>query len=371
MTVEDAFLALNLLPGLGPVRVRRLLNHFSGNPVEILTASEDGLKGAEGIGTEMAKTIRQWDTLVDLEEEKRRITDHGIRLLTIDSDEYPPALREIYDPPFLLYVKGHFLPRDKHAVAVVGSRRTTVYGTEAARKLSFQLAHSGVTIVSGLARGIDTAGHEAALAAGGRTIAVLGSGIGNVYPSENQGLADRIAENGVLVSEFPVLYVPDKQSFPLRNRIVSGLSQGVLVVEAPERSGSMITANQAMEQGRTVFAVPGQIDRPTSGGCNRLIQQGAKLVCDAGDILAEIDEFTELDLSDQGQDEEPADSRVGALGATERQVIAAFGAETEVFIDNLVATANLPLATVSVSLLQLEMKRIVKQLPGKRFVKLI
>ena len=371
MTTEDAFLALNLLPRLGPVRVRRLLSQFSNDPTAVLSAPESDLKKVDGIGNEMASSILNWENLIDLAEEKRRIADHGISLLTIDSDDYPVALRQIYDPPFLLYVRGKILPRDKHAIAVVGSRRTTHYGTEAARKLSFQLAHAGVTIVSGLARGIDTAGHEAALAAGGRTIAVLGSGIGNVYPAENKGLADRIAENGAVISEFPVLYVPDKQSFPLRNRIVSGLSQGVLVVEAPERSGSMITANQAMDQGRIVFAVPGQIDRPTSGGCHRLIQQGAKLVCDSDDILAEIDAFSELDLKGDESSTEPGDSRIDTLGETERKVLAAFGNETEMLVDDLVPIVELPLATVSVALLQLEMKRVVKQLPGKRFVKLV
>ncbi|MCB1089619.1 MAG: DNA-processing protein DprA, partial [Verrucomicrobiae bacterium] len=288
MNRTEAYLALNLLPRVGPIRVRRLLEALE-TPERILTATASELRAVPGIGAEMADAIRTWEDQIDLAEELRRIAAHGIELLTIEDERYPAALREIHDPPHLLYMKGTLTPRDRHAIAVVGSRRVTHYGRESARRLSFQLAHAGVTVVSGLARGIDTAAHEAALAANGRTIAVLGSGIGNLYPPENAALAERIAASGALLSEFPVLYVPDRQSFPLRNRIVSGMSQGILVVEAPARSGSLITANQAMEQGRTVYAVPGPIDRPSSEGCNRLIQDGAKLVIDSRDILEELE----------------------------------------------------------------------------------
>ena len=287
MTPREAYLALNLLPRIGPIRVRRLLDHF-GTPQAILGAKQRELIMVPGIGEDMAEQIGDWENRIDLAEEERRIADHGISLVTLDDANYPGALRTIHDPHFLLYMKGTLLPGDAAAIGVVGSRRTTHYGKEQAKKLSFQLARAGFCIISGLARGIDTAAHEAALAANGRTIAVLGSGIGNVYPPENQSLADRIAENGAVLSEFPVLYVPDKQSFPLRNRIVAGMSQGLLVVEAPVRSGSLITANQALEQGRTVFAVPGPIDRPTSEGCHRLIQQGATLVCGAQDVIDEL-----------------------------------------------------------------------------------
>ena len=193
MTSKEAFLALNLLPKIGPIRVRRLLERFD-SPEKILSASRTELATVSGIGREMAEQIADWENQIDLAEEKRRISDHGITLLTLDDDDYPPALKEIYDPPFLLYMRGHLEKRDAAAVGVVGSRRTTHYGKEQAKKLSFQLARAGFCIVSGLARGIDTAAHEAALAAEGRTVAVLGSGIGNVYPPENQVLADRIAE---------------------------------------------------------------------------------------------------------------------------------------------------------------------------------
>ncbi|MDP4938852.1 MAG: DNA-processing protein DprA, partial [Verrucomicrobiales bacterium] len=267
---------------------------------------------------------------------------------------------------------------------VVGSRRTTHYGKEQAKKLSFQLARAGFCIISGLARGIDTAAHEAALAANGRTIAVLGSGIGNVYPPENQSLADRIAENGAVLSEFPVLYVPDKQSFPLRNRIVAGMSQGLLVVEAPVRSGSLITANQALEQGRTVFAVPGPIDRPTSEGCHRLIQQGATLVCGAQDVIDELG----MEINSLGLEFEPESlfaSRSGTSSETsltspekpkrqielseiERHILAELE-QGNATIDSLCEATGNHAGKVGAALLQLELKSLVKQLPGKYFTK--
>ncbi len=369
MTRTEAFLALNLLPRIGPIRVRRLLERFGG-PERILAASPAELKSVPGIGDEMADSIRDWENLVDITEEQRRMREHGVGLLTLDDDAYPAALRNIHDPPHLLYIKGKILPRDQHAIAVVGSRRITHYGREAARRLSFQLAHAGVTILSGLARGIDTAAHEAALAANGRTIAVLGSGIGHLYPPENAPLAERIAEHGAVLSEFPVLYVPDRQSFPLRNRIVSGMSRGILVVEAPARSGALITANQAMEQGRNVYAVPGPIDRPSSEGCNRLIQEGAKLVIDSRDVLDDMELLlpppprqTELELGPSAPDTSPP------LDEAERALLAALGDDT-LPIDTLIESASLPSAVVSASLLKLEMKRLIKQLPGKYFVKL-
>ena len=371
MNSKDAFLALNLLPRIGPIRVRRMLEYFQ-EPDRILSASAQDLQEVPGIGREMAEQIHQWERHIDLPEEQRRMEKHGIRAITLDDDEYPPALREIHDPPFLLYIKGELRPSDSAAIGVVGSRRMTHYGREQARKLSFQLARTGFCIVSGLARGIDTAAHEAALAAEGRTVAVLGSGIGNVYPPENQALADRIAENGAVISEFPVLYVPDKQSFPLRNRIVSGMSQGLLVVEAPARSGSMITANQALEQGRTVFAVPGPIDRPTTEGCNRLIRSGATLVCTAQDIVDDLG----AGINSLALDFDPtvAPARIARpipeLNENERTILDALESG-ESTIDALSEAHALPAGVVSATLLQLEMKSLIKQLPGKYFTKLI
>ncbi len=372
MTSKDAFLALNLLPGIGPIRVRHLLERFR-NPEAVLAASSGDLQRVPGIGGEMAQSICNWENLIDLSEEKRRIDDHGITLLTLEDKSYPAALREIHDPPFLLYMKGDIRPSDAAALGVVGSRRMTHYGKEQAHKLGFQLARAGFCIISGLARGIDTAAHEAAIAAGGRTIAVLGSGIGNVYPPENDVLADRIAENGAVLSEFPVLYVPDKQSFPLRNRIVSGMSQGLLVVEAPARSGSLITANQALEQGRAVFAVPGPIDRPTSEGCNRLIRQGATLVTAAKDIIDDLGSglnSLNLDFSSSAPVELASKRPSVPLSDQESKILLELE-KGEQTIDMISEALKMPVGSVSASLLQLEMKHLVKQLPGKYFTKLI
>lgn len=377
MNRTEAYLALNLLPKVGPIRVRRLMEVF-GSPERILSATASELRAVPGIGAEMADTIRQWEHHIDLAEELRRVAAHGIELLTIEDSRYPPALREIHDPPHLLFLKGALLDRDRHAIAVVGSRRASHYGRESAKRLSFQLAHAGITIVSGLARGIDTAAHEAALAAGGRTIAVLGSGIGKIYPPENAALAEKIAGSGAILSEFPVLYVPDKQSFPLRNRIVSGLSQGILVVEAPARSGALITASQAMEQGRSVYAVPGPIDRPGSEGCNRLIQDGAKLVIDSRDILEEMDSLFSFDggpdpVRKGPKSAEPPSQKFYALLETldpvERAVLSAMG-EDETTIDDIIERSKVSASAVSSTLLRLEMKRLIKALPGMYFVKL-
>jgi DNA processing protein len=378
LTAIDAYLALNLLPNIGPIRVRRLLEQFR-EPQAILSAPVRDLLLVPGIGEETAAQIADWENRIDLPEELRRIREHEIELLTLADPRYPAALRQIHDPPFLLYLRGTITRADAAAVGVVGSRRMSHYGREQARKFSFQLARAGFTIISGLARGIDTAAHEAALAADGRTIAVLGSGIGKVYPPENQALADRIAASGAVLSEFPVLYVPDKQSFPLRNRIVAGMSSGLLVVEAPARSGSLITANQALEQGRTVFAIPGPIDRPSSEGCHRLIQQGATLVCTPDDIIDELGleinalplDFTKIPAQQEGT-KTPAENSIPRrqidLSPLEERLLGelALGDST---IDALAAATQLPAGRIGAALLQLEMKRLIRQLPGKYFAK--
>jgi DNA processing protein len=295
----------------------------------------------------------------------------GADLLTISDPGFPKSLREIPDAPILLSVWGSLRETDHHAIGVVGSRRTTTYGLTCAKRIAFQLARAGVVVVSGLARGIDTAAHEAAVASGGRTVAVLGSGLGQLYPPENRALAERIADgHGAVVSEFPVDYPPDKQSFPLRNRIVAGWGQGVLVVEAPRRSGALITAAQANDYGRSVFAVPGPIDRPTAEGTNALIQSGARLVTGAADILDDLSALLpaerSLDLPSPAVSEAP----VAGLSEEEKAVYRALG-ESEVALDELVTTTGLTIPVVSTTLLRLQVKRLVKQLPGSYFVKLI
>jgi DNA processing protein len=283
--------------------------------------------------------------------------------VTQEDENYPELLREIYDPPMVLYVKGTLSPRDKNGVALVGSRMTTSYGMNVARKLAYQLAYMGVTVVSGGARGIDTAAHQGALSAKGRTIAVLGTGINQVFPAENGPLFEKIISNGALVTQFPFNRPADKQTFPIRNRIVAGMTLGTVVVEANLTSGALITANFAVEYGRQVFAVPGPIDSPRSKGCHDLIKKGAKLCEGAEDIVTEFEYLFPTSNKAQGSG---AQLPGLTLGENEKVVYEALGAE-EMFMDEVIARTGLPASAVSVSLLTLEVKRLVKQKPGKIF----
>jgi DNA processing protein len=287
-------------------------------------------------------------------------------VITQESPSYPKPLREIHAPPIVLYVWGELLERDHHAIGIIGARRTTHYGTESGKKLAYQLAYAGLTVVSGLARGIDTAAHQGALAAKGRTIAVIGSGLSKLYPPENSALAEKIRSgNGAVVSEFSMEIEPDRQTFPMRNRIISGWSHGILVVEAGSNSGALITATQALEQGRSVYAIPGHINAPSAMGSNRLIQQGAKLVMDASDILEDL----QILLPEAKPSPQAAVRPLPQLSEEERLVYDAIDA-SETAIDEITAKTKLPSASVSSTLLGLELKRLIKQLPGKYFVKL-
>ena len=273
-----------------------------GSAESILSASLSKLMMVEGIGPESAEIIRGWEDKVNLKAELRDVESRGLNIITQDDDAFPDALRKSYDPPLLLYVWGEIKDIDRHAIAIVGSRKTTHYGTQMARQFAFQLAGSGMTVVSGLARGIDTHAHEGAVAAKGRTVAVIGSGLGQIYPPENMALAEKIASGqGAIVSEFPINTPPSKKTFPMRNRIVAAWSQAVLVVECPEWSGARITANLAGELGKPIFAVPGQIDRPSSAGCHSLIREGATLVTTGQDIL---DDMSILPFRDHALDNE-------------------------------------------------------------------
>jgi DNA processing protein len=359
----EACIALNMIPQMGPVRLRRLLDAF-GSAEKILLARTDQLAAIDGVPRALAENISRWQEFADPAAELKKATDLGAHVITAEDDEYPSALREIHDPPIVLYVRGRLTERDRNAVAVVGSRKATHYATESAKKLSFQMAYAGLTVASGLARGIDTAAHQGALAAKGRTIAVIGSGLGELYPPENAELADRIAASGAVVSEFPIDTKPDRQTFPIRNRIVTGISFGVLVVEAGANSGALISANMAAEQGRTLYAVPGRIDAPSALGSNRLIQQGAKLVITVDDIL------DDLPLVFREKPDLPAAAPAVDLTPDQQKILEAIGTE-ETSLDSVIATSGLTAAVVSSTLLALEIRRLVKQLPGKRFVKLV
>lgn len=374
----EHLIALNSLPKIGPVRIRRLLDAF-GSAEAILSAPKDRLMRVDGIGAETAAILRGWENHTDPTTELRELAERGLSLLTQDDEAFPPALREAYDAPVLLYVWGSVEPRDRHAIGVVGTRRATIYGKNITKKFSFQLADAGHTIISGLARGIDTAAHEAALAASrGRTIAVIGSGLAKIFPAENLGLAERIADGrGAIVSEFPLHTAPDKQTFPQRNRIVAAWSRALLVTESPAWSGSLITANLAAEYGRPVYAVPGPIDKPTSTGCHRLIRDGATLVTDAGEILDDLGGLSFSTPPSSRRDHPPSEHDVAAapelpdvpeLPAEEQTVLDALGGD-EAGIDRLIETTGLPASTVSSTLLKLEMKRLVQALPGFRYTR--
>jgi len=363
---HEALVALNPIEHVGPIRLRQLLEHFGEAP-EVLRASRQHLLQVKNIGEETAEAIANWEKTIDLNGELKRIGEFGCRIVAQADAEYPELLRQIYDPPILLYVKGQMLPKDKNAVAMVGSRMTTHYGMEAARRLAYQLAYVGVTVVSGAARGIDSAAHQGALSGKGRTIAVLGTGINLVFPSENRQLYEQIASNGALITQFPFNRKPDKQSFPIRNRIVAGMTLGTVVVEANLTSGALITANFAVEYGRQVFAVPGRIDSPRSKGCHELIKKGAKLCEGAEDILSEFEYLF------PASNRPPSAGETGVLPAielseNEQKVYDALDHE-ESSIDEVIRGSGLPSSAVSVALLSLEMKRVVRQLPGKLFVK--
>ncbi len=367
MDSKEAFVALNMIEHVGPVRVRQLLEHFGDAP-SVLRASRQQLLAVRGIGTDTAEAIASWEKTIDLDAELNRVKDSGCRVLTQDDEDYPPLLREIYDPPIVLYVKGTLTAKDRNAVAIVGSRQTTHYGLEVSRKFGYQLAYVGVTVVSGGARGIDTAAHQGALNARGRTVAVLGTGINIVFPSENGELFERIAANGAVITQFPFNRQADKQSFPIRNRIVAGMTLGTVVVEANLTSGALITANFATEYGRQVFAVPGRIDSPRSKGTHELIKKGAKLCEGAEDILSEFEYLfppSNRPLAPNETGVLPALT----LSANEQAVYDVLRKEDETSIDEVIRHSSLPASAASVALLSLEMKRLIKQLPGKMFVR--
>ncbi len=367
MDSREAFIALNLVEGVGPVRARSLLEHFGEAP-KILAASKSQLLRVHNIGEDIAEKISGWEKSVDLAGELKRIADFGCHVLIQSDENYPASLREIYDPPLVIYVWGNLTPKDKNAVAMVGSRMTTHYGIETARKLAYQLAYTGVTVVSGGARGIDTAAHQGALSGKGRTIAVLGTGINLIFPPENAELFKRIAANGAVITQFPFNRPADKQSFPIRNRIVAGMTLGTVVVEANLSGGALITANFATEYGRQIFAVPGRIDSPRSKGCHELIKKGAKLCEGVEDVLSEFEYLF------PASNRPAAPNETGVLPAfelstNEQKIFDALKADEEMTTDEIIRTSGLPSSAVSATLFGLEMKRMVRQLPGKLFVR--
>ena len=382
MTDKLPWLALKSIPGVGPVLFQRLLARF-GNPAAVFQARCEDLLAIKGVNRDLARDIlgfRNWDRV---EAELARLAAAGVEVLLQSDPRFPARLRQIPYPPPLLFLKGTLLPQDDLALALVGTRAASYYGLKTCRRLAGALAVRGVTVVSGLARGIDTAAHQGALENSGRTLAVLGCGLDVVYPPENQKLFEQIPEQGALISEFPLSTPPEAKNFPIRNRIISGLSLGVVVVEAGLKSGTSITVRYALDQGREVFAVPGPIDSPTSLGPHRLIQDGAKLVQDPEDI------FSELPGLKKGQRalfapgrvrEAPAAGGGGPTPATaaapptltpaptpEDPLLALLGSDP-LSLEEIVRTTRLATSTVLSRLTILELEGLIRELPGKRYV---
>ncbi len=357
---EFYWIGLKAVPGIGNVTFRRLLERF-GSPRSVLSASSAELATVRGVTQPAIDAIGSGGWQRFAEEECLRLRSSGASLLLFTSAEYPKSLFQIPDPPPFLYLRGELRSREL-AVAVVGSRRGTSYGLLTTGRLAEGLARHGVAVISGMARGVDTAAHKGALRVGGRTIGVLGCGIDKIYPPENRSLFAEMAERGALVSEFPLGTLPLAENFPRRNRIISGLSHGVLVVEAAENSGSLITAQYALEQGRDVFAVPGNITFASCKGTNRLIKQGAKLVDCVEDILEELPGYEPPAAGI------PATPKPAAFALTPKEAgIYELLARSPLHIDDIISQTELTAGEVSSMLLHLELKGALVPLPGKHY----
>ncbi|MEK6727613.1 MAG: DNA-processing protein DprA [Candidatus Omnitrophota bacterium] len=364
MTRLEALTALNMVFDIGSVRLSKLLEYF-GKPESILNAPAEKLTRVFGIGEKIAAKIVSLKK-VDLSREFASAEKSGLKIITMYDKDYPENLKNIPGAPLVLYVKGELKPEDKLSVGIIGSRRATFYGISAAERFASELAVNGFTIVSGMARGIDTYAHKGALKVMGRTIAVIGSGFGHIYPLENKELAEEISKSGAVISEFPIDTKPLSQNFPRRNRVISGLSLGVLVVEAARNSGALITADFALEQGREVFAVPGKVDSGNSFGTNELIKQGAKLVSCAEDILEEFIQPADKNASVK---ETPEINKTRGLSDPDEYKVYELIREKSIQLDDLVQEARLDIPRLSDILLRLRIKKLVQELPGKQYIR--
>jgi DNA processing protein len=363
-----AELILAFTPGVGPRLRKSLLAHF-GSAEAVLAAAASDLRAVPGIGQKLSRCIALARREVDIESALQDCRASHVRILVESQPEYPAQLRTIPDPPGVLFVRGAIEPADGIAVAIVGTRHATQYGVAQAERLAAGLARAGYTIVSGLARGIDAAAHRGALKAGGRTLAVLGSGVLNVYPPEHVALAEEIASRGAVLGENPPRSPPLAGAFPNRNRIITGLSLGVIVVEAADRSGALISARHAMEQGREVFAVPGRVDNRVSHGCHRLIRDGAKLVETVDDVLEELGPLATPTPARGMEEQQPVRHPAELLlNEPEKQVLAAIGDEP-LAIDEVVVAAGLPVQNVLATISVLEMRRLIRRLGGNRVMR--
>lgn len=368
------WIALNLIRGIGPRTANQLLKEF-GTPAQVFAASRLALEKC-GLKPNTIQELHDSSMLENANAEIERLEALHARVITLEDEDYPALLREIHDPPIALYVRGD-LPK-AHAqpcLAVVGSRRCSTYGVNTAQMLARDLAANGLTIVSGMARGIDAAAHRGAMEAGGQTIAIVGTGLETTYPKEHKGLEAEIMVQGAVISEFPLGTPPLPQNFPYRNRILSGLCFGVLVIEAAEHSGSLITARLAYEQGREVFAVPGNITSQTSFGPNYLIKDGAKLVQQWRDVVEELPLDVKEKILGVQRVTDKQDSNIQPLfpavefSPSERQVLEILSTDVPAHIDQLLLSSGLASADLMNALLSLEMKDRIRELPGKSFIK--
>lgn len=356
MTEAEAFVILSSIPGLGPAKIRCLLQQF-GTAQNTLNATPQEISELPGF-SKISANWNAWQSSLNWRHDLSASKDFGVQILPFTDPLYPKRLLEIVDPPVCLYVKGELLPQDKRGIAVVGTRNATIYGLESAESISRQLAAQGFTVVSGLARGIDTAAHQGALAQG-RTIAVIGSGLGRIYPPENIALADKIEQHGAVISEYPMETPPDRQNFPKRNRIVSALSLGTLLIEAPIKSGAMITMDCASQQGKKLFALPGRADLDNFRGNHHLIKTGRAMLIENGDDIA-----SHFDGWLPGTSPQSTPSSYSNLDQEELELLNLMPA-TEISIDQLSLQSSMPVHKVQRILMSLMLKKIIKEFPGK------
>ncbi len=357
MDDQKYWLGFNMVRGIGAVRLQALIDHF-GNAESAWQGAPEELREA-GLSSKVVDRLLEMRESLNLEELWERIVAQGIHIITWQDESYPRRLKEIDQPPPVLYARGELLPEDDFAVAIVGTRRITPYGRQVTEELGGFLAASGITIISGLARGVDAAAHNAALRAGGRSLAVLGSGVDRIYPPENETLARQMMTHGAILSDYPIGTAPEANNFPPRNRIISGLSLAVVVVEAGETSGALITAEFAAEQGREVFAVPGSILAPQSKGTNKLIQNGAHPLLTSQDLLQALN-LTRVSAQKSARHVLPAD-------AVEKQLLDALGSEP-LHVDELRSQTGLPVEKVSAALVMMELKGMVRQVGAMHYV---
>lgn len=367
MNEQQALLILNAITTLKPNRIRQMIVHF-GSAKAALAAGKSALLES-GVSALAAEAVLKFPQDEFLKKEYALIAKYGAAIITAQDEDYPARLKEISDYPVVLYVHGNLKAANEPAVAIVGSRLASFYGTTTAKELAVGLAESGITVVSGLARGIDTSAHQGALKANGVTFGVLGCGLAQNYPPENEELREQIMEQGAVISEFPMMMEPLSWNFPQRNRIISGLSLGVIVVEAALKSGALITSRFALEQGREVFAVPGKIDNPTASGVHRLIKEGAKLVTCLEDVLEELKPQLKIYLKTARAKPQAATQSATDLSECEQAVVNLLGSEP-ISIEQLIEKAGLAVSQLMSTLLSLELKHHIKQFPGKLFARI-